>query len=195
MTTTTAAPRRIRIPYVCDLVVVADPEQIRSVEHSGDVDRLHRYPTRDLPRWVRFFFRATKFHDEERDLWFCPMEPASDPSYRPRRAYLEEKAALGYAQADVVAIADLLEAGASDDARAHAMVQVVTRRFFGRDVPPDVTQAAKHTLQDLGAALFPWRHRRGVESQRRIMKFCAENLAEGTHLLDVGHNVGEVVQA
>lgn len=195
MTAAAAAPRRLRLPLVCDLVVVSDPEQIRSVERSGDVDRLHRYPTRELPWWVRSFFRATKFHDDERDLWFCPMEPVSEPGYAARRAYLEEKARLGYAPADVEAIADLLEAGAPDDTLAHAMVQVVNRRFFGREVPREVTEAAKHTLQDLAAALVPWRYRRGVEAQRRIMAYCEESLPAGTHLLDVGHNVGEVVQA
>lgn len=180
---------------VCDVVVVSEPDQIQRVEHSGDVDRLHRYETAALPWWVRRFFRATKFHDDTRDLWFCPMEPASAPSYRPRRAYLEDQAKLGYESDDVLRIAELVAARASDDALAYAMVQVVNRRFFGQEVPVSVTQAAKHTLQNLGAALVPWQYRRGVESQKRIMNYCAETLPEGTHRVDVGHNIGEVVQA
>lgn len=178
-----------------DLVVVSEPELIQSIERSGDVDRLHRFPTRELPWWVQRFFRATKFHDDTRDLWFCPMEPASDPSYRPRRAYLMEKADLGYTPDDVQRIAGLLETGASDEALAHAMVQVVNHRFFGQDVPHAVTQAARHTLQDLGAALNPWNYQRGVASQQKIMSYCEATLPPGTHLLDVGHNIGEVVQA
>src|SRR5437867_6680243 len=130
MIATPVAPRRLRIPFVCDIVVVSEPDQIQSVERSGDVDRLHRYETRALPWWVRRFFRATKFHDDTRDLWFCPMESASNPSYRPRRAYLEEKATLGYEGDDVLRIAALIEADASDEALAYAMVQVVNRRFF-----------------------------------------------------------------
>ncbi|HSQ61384.1 MAG TPA: hypothetical protein VLT84_13345, partial [Acidobacteriota bacterium] len=80
-----AAPKRVSLPGVCDIVFVSDPGQIRRVEESGDVDRLHRYETRELPWWIRRFFRATKFHHDRRDLWFCPMEPASNPTYAPRR--------------------------------------------------------------------------------------------------------------
>ena len=188
-------PLRLRIPFLIDLVLVSDPEQIVRIERSGDVDRLHRFDTRALPWWVRAFFRATKFHDDTRDLWFCPMEPASAPSYPHRRAWLAEKAGEGYRPEDVQRIASLLEAEASDDALAHAMVQVVNRRFFGSEVPAEVTEAAKHTLQGFGSALLPWKYRRGVESQARIMGYCEHALPAGTHILDVGHNIGEVVQA
>ena len=70
---------RIRIPYLIDVIFVSDPEQIKRIEASGDVDRLHRYATVALPWWVRFYFRATRFHDAARDLWFLALEPASDP--------------------------------------------------------------------------------------------------------------------
>src|SRR2546425_13175341 len=73
-------PLRIYIPYVIDVIMVPDPEHIKRIEASGDVDRLHTYSSRALPWWVRFYFRATKFYDEERDLWFSPLESPSDPS-------------------------------------------------------------------------------------------------------------------
>src|SRR5262245_51285756 len=99
------SPLRILIPGLFDVVVVSDPEQIRAVEASGDVDRLHAYPTAELPWWVRKYFRATKFHDDVRDLWFCPFESSADPTYRPRRSYLEGKVAEGYGRDDVRRIA------------------------------------------------------------------------------------------
>ena len=92
-------------------------------------------------------------------------------------------------------IVDLLTRGATDDELAHAMVQIVNRRFFGDDVPKEIVEASKHTVQDLPASLLPWKYRRGVASQERIIAHCARALPEGTHLVDVGHNIGEVVQA
>src|SRR5262245_51215967 len=118
-------PLRIIIPGFMDVVVVSDPEQIKQIEASGDVDRLNVNGTARLPWWVRFFFRATKFHDDERELWFCPFESANNPTYRPRRAYLEQKVAEGYSREDVSRIADLLTSDSDDQTLAHAMVQVV----------------------------------------------------------------------
>ena len=110
-------PLRIYIPYVIDVIMVSDPEHIKRIEASGDVDRLHTYSSRALPWWVRFYFRATKFYDEERDLWFLPLESTSDPSYAGRRAYFEDKVSTGYTQEDVDRIARLLRANA-DAARS-----------------------------------------------------------------------------
>src|SRR5262245_22722623 len=130
-----ARPRRIRIPFFMDLVLVSDPGQIKQIDESGEVDRLHAFPTRSLPIWVRFFFRATKFHDDRRDLWFCPFESSSNSTYPGRREYLLKKVAEGYTPDDVKQIADLLISGADDARLSLAMVQVVNRRFFQRDIP------------------------------------------------------------
>ncbi|MBD2774776.1 peroxidase family protein [Iningainema tapete] len=188
-------PLRINIPFLLDIIIVSDPEQIRKIETSGDVDRFHAYDTASLPWWVKFYFRATKFHDDERDLWFCPFEPTSNPSYQPRRAYLEEKVATGYTQEDVQSIAELLRTNASDEVLAHEMVQVVNHRFFGKEIPLAITKAAKCPLQSLGEALLPWKYIRGVQARREIMNYCEQNLSKDVHILDVGHNIGEVVQA
>src|SRR2546426_10399092 len=94
--------------------MVSDPEHIKRIEASGDVDRLHTYSSRALPWWVRFYFRATKFYDEERDLWFLPLESTSDPSYAGRRSYFEDKVSTGYTQEDVDRIARLLRANADE---------------------------------------------------------------------------------
>jgi hypothetical protein len=189
------SPLRIKIPFLVDLIVVSDPDQIRKIEATGDVDRLHTFPTASLPWWVRFFFRATKFHDDKRDLWFCPFESASNPTYPGRRAYLEEKVATGYSAEDVRKIADLLTTGADDETLSQAMVQVVNGRFFGREIPPPITAAAKNTLQKLSEAIFPWKYKRAIQSREQILEFCEQNLAKNVHILDVGHNIGEVVQA
>src|SRR2546426_1595679 len=42
-------PLRIYIPYVIDVIMVSDPEHIKRIEASGDVDRLHKYDTASLP--------------------------------------------------------------------------------------------------------------------------------------------------
>lgn len=189
------SPLRIKIPFLFDILLVSDPDQIKRIEASGDVDRLHAYDTAALPWWVRYYFRATKFHDDERDLWFCPFESKSNPTYHPRRAYLEERVAIGYSAEDVQTIARLLRENADDETLAHAMVQVVNRRFFGKDIPRPMTRAAKNTLQKFSEAVFPWRYARARESRKEILDYCEANLDRGVHILDVGHNIGEVVQS
>ncbi|MGD1863627.1 MAG: hypothetical protein ACFB0D_03640 [Phormidesmis sp.] len=72
-------PSRIKIPFLLDIVTVSDPEQIRQIETSGDVDRLHAYPTKELPWWVQFYFRSTKFHDHIATFGFAPLSPPSSP--------------------------------------------------------------------------------------------------------------------
>lgn len=44
-------------------------------------------------------------------------------------------------------------------------------------------------------AIAPWRYRRGQKSQQQIMNYCAHAAPSDVHLVDVGHNIGEVVQA
>ena len=187
-------PLRIRIPYVIDVILVSDPDQIKRIEGSGDVDRLHRYDTAALPWWVRLYFRATKFHDEERDLWFLPFESTADPDYDTRRAYLRQKVSTGYSQEDVKRIARLLQTNASEDVLAYEMAQIVNRRFLGEEIPRSITEEAKHTLQRFGEAIPPWRYVAARKSQKRIMTYCAQRLPPGVHTLDVAHNIGEVVQ-
>lgn len=188
-------PRRITLPFLLDVVIVSEAAQIRQIEKSGDVDRLHAYATDTLPKWVQLYFRSTKFHDAERDLWFCPFEASFDPTYADRRAYLEAKSNEGYSQADVEHIAHLLQTNAADDVLAHEMVQIVNQRFFGHEIPPEMTEAAKHTVQQLTEAIIPLKYEQGVQSQTKIMNYCAHALPKDVHILDVGHNIGEVVQA
>ncbi|MDZ7957491.1 MAG: hypothetical protein RMY34_06240 [Aulosira sp. DedQUE10] len=188
-------PLRIKIPLLLDVIIVSDPVQIRLIETSGDVDRLHTYDTASLPWWVKLYFSATKFHDSQRDLWFCPFESSDNPTYYPRRAYLEEKVAISYPQEDVKKIADLLRTNASDEVLADAMVQVVNRRFFDKDVPSEITHTAKYTVQKFTEAILPWKYIQGQKSQQKIMDYCEHSLPQGVHILDVGHNIGEVVQA
>ena len=186
---------RIKIPGLIDLITVSNPDQIKQIETSGEVDRLHAYPTASLPGWVKFYFKATKFHDVDRDLWFCPFESKSNPTYQPRRAYLEEKVAIGYRPEDVQHIAHLLKTNADDQTLTDSMVQLVNRRFFEQDIPPDIMETAKHTLQNISETILPWNYLRGQRSQQQIMAYCSHALPKGVHLVDAGHNIGEVVQA
>ncbi len=187
-------PRRINIPFIIDLVIVTDASQIKAIETSGNVDRLHAYDTAVLPWWVKFYFQATKFHDAERDLWFCPFESTTNPTYQPRRTYLEEKVATGYSPNDVQKIAQLLKTNADDEVLAQEMVQIVNQRFFGKEIPVTMTQIAKHTLQKISEAIIPTKYKRAQKSQQEIMNYCAQNLSQDVHILDIGHNIGEVVQ-
>lgn len=188
-------PLRITIPLVLDIIFVDDPDRIKQIENSGDVDRLHYYETQSLPWWVQLYFPSTKFYDRDRDLWFCPFESSSNPTYLPRRAYLEEKVATGYTPDDVRRIAQLLRNNASDEVLAHEMVQVVNQRFFNREIPAEITELAKYTVQKFSEAIFPWKYIKGMQSQQKIMNYSQNNLASDVHPLDVGHNIGEVVQA
>lgn len=188
-------PLRINIPFLLDIIIVKDPEQIKKIEMSGDVDRLHAYETAKLPWWVKLYFRSTKFHDSRRDLWFCPFESASNPTYLKRRTYLEEKVAESYSPEQVRKIAQLLHENAEEKVLAHEMVQVVNRRFFDKEIPQEITETAKYTVQKISEAILPGKYSQGVKSQEKIMNYCEHNLAPGVHILDVGHNIGEVVQA
>jgi hypothetical protein len=186
-------PRRLRIPFLIDLVLISDPDQIRQVEDSGDVDRLHSYETARLPWWVRKYFRATRFHDDATDSWFLPFESATNPSYAPRRAYFCEKIAAGYTAADVQRIANLLRANADDETLAHELAQVVDRRFFGAELPLAITNKARETLSSLGEALSPRAYARASHCQRDVTAYCAQTLRNGEHLADATHNIGTVV--
>lgn len=187
-------PLRIRIPYVIDVILISDPDHIKRIEASGDVDRLHRYDTAALPWWVRFYFRATRFHDDKRDLWFLALEGAADPSYEKRHAYLREKVATGYTKADVDIVARLLKTHAAEDVLAHELVQVVNRRFLGEEIPIAVTKEAKETLQTFGEALLPWKYVRATRSQQYVTNYCARTLPRDVHVLDIAHNIGTVVK-
>ena len=188
-------PKRIRIPFLIDLVVVSDPDQIKKMSGSDALDRLHALPTSSLPWWVRFFFGSTKFHDKKRDIWFCPFESKSDTTYEPRRKYLVDQVNKGYTQEDVETIADLLASGADDEALGHAMVQVVNRRFVNEEIPFKISQDANDTLQSLPEALCPWKYRKAVKSREAILDYCEERLDPDVNVIDVGHNIGEVVQS
>jgi hypothetical protein len=187
-------PLRIKIPFLLDIIIVSDPEQIKKIEASGDVDRLHAYETESLPWWVKFYFKATRFHDDQRDLWFCALESASNTSYQPRRTYLEEKVATSYSEEDVKKIAELLNTNASDEVLAHEMVQVVNRRFFEEEIPLPITKAAKGTLQNLRESIFPWKYIHARKSSKQVLDYCERNLSKDVHILDVSHNLGEVVK-
>lgn len=43
------APTRWNIPFLVDVVIVTNPEQIRKIEQHPDVDRIHGVPTKDKP--------------------------------------------------------------------------------------------------------------------------------------------------
>ena len=188
-------PLRIKIPFLLDIIIVSDPEHIKKIETSGDVDRLHKYETASLPWWVKFYFKATRFHDDERDLWFLALESDSNPTYHQRRAYLEEKVDIGYSEDDVKKIAELLKTKASDEVLANEMVQIVQWRFFGQEVPLSITKAAKDTLQNLSEAILPWKYIRAREAHKQVMDYCERTLSRDVHLIDAGHhNLGELVK-
>jgi hypothetical protein len=188
-------PLRIYIPYVIDVIMVSDPEHIKRIEASGDVDRLHKYATASLPWWVRRYFRATRFHDDERDSWFLAFEASSDASYARRRTYLEDKLSTGYTPGDVDRIARLLLARADRDIVAYEMVQVVNRRFFGGEIPLRVTKGARHLLRRVGQAILPWKYLRARRWRKQIADQCARSIAGDVHLVDVVHNISQIVQA
>ena len=188
-------PLRITIPFVLDLILVDDPEQIKQIETSGEVERLHYYETQSLPWWVKLYFPSTRFHDHEDDLWFLPFESSSNSTYLQRRAYLEEEVATGYTQEDVKKIARLLKTDASDELLAYEMVQIVNQRFFDGQILSEISLAARATLQKITEAFLPWKYFEGIKSQQKIMDFCKDNLAPDIHPLDVGHNIGEVAKS
>ncbi len=187
-------PFRIKIPFLVDVVYISDPEQIKKIEASGAVDRLHTYGTKSLPFWVKTFFRATRFCDSERDLWFLSLESDENPEIARRRATLKTEIDKGYSPADVQNIADLLKAKVDDETLANAIAQVVNRRFFGEEMPLEITKAAQQTLQTLGETVIPWKYVRARRSQTKIMAYCEARLGADAHLVDIGHNIGETVQ-
>lgn len=124
------SPLRIDLPFPfvpIDIVFVSDVEQIESINHAAQlVDHLHRVDTKQLPRWVQWYFSATHFHNEKRDKWFLAFEsPLSCPSYAERRAMHDAWLAPEFTSDDVKSVASLLRANADKDAIAHAVAQIV----------------------------------------------------------------------
>lgn len=188
-------PRRINIPFILDVVIVTDPDQIKTIETSGNVDRLHAYDTTSLPWWLRFYLRASRFHDDRRDLWFCALESKSNPTYQPRINYLKEQVAKGYSADDVKKIAQLLRNNDKDEVIAYEMVQIVNRRFFGKEIPSHITQAAKDTLQEISEAVQPQKYLLARKSHQEVMDYCEQNLPKDVHPIDAGHhNIGDIVK-
>jgi hypothetical protein len=187
-------PLRIWIPFLVDVIFVSDPQQIKRIEGSGEVDRLHAYGTKALPFWIKTFFRATRFCDAERDLWFLSLESKKNSNYGQRYTSLQDKITSRPKPEDVETIADLLEANADDETLARAMTQIVNKRYFGEDVPRPVTRAAQHTLQDLPETVLPWKYFRARAAQKKIMAYCRQTLDGNAHHVDIGHNIGETVQ-
>jgi hypothetical protein len=89
-------------------------------------------------------------------------------------------------------IAQLLKNNVDDETLAHEMVQIVNQRFFGKEIPLAITQNSKHTLQAISEAVQAQKYQRGKKSQQEIMNYCAQNLSQDVHILDVGHNIGEL---
>jgi len=188
--------RRIKIPFLLDIIIVSGAEQIKNFETSGVFDRLHYSNTLDLPWLLRIYYASTKFYDEKRDLWFCPFESITNPTYQPRRNYLQEKVDLGYTPEDVKKIAELLENNAEDEEIAFAMVQIVNQRFFaGQEIPSSIIKTANKTVKKYTEAFSISNYARGITSQRKVIEYCDRHLSEGVHPVDVGHNIGETVQA
>ena len=187
-------PLRLKIPFLVDVIYISDPQQIKKIETSGAVDRLHAYGTQSLPFWIKTFFRATRFCDSERDLWFLSLESDKNPEIAERRASLKAEIDKGYSPADVQTIADLLRRNADDQTLAHTITQIVNKRFFGQDVPRPITRAARYTLQRFGETVLPWKYFRARASQKKIIAYCERTLSSDAHLVDIGHNIGETVQ-
>ncbi len=187
-------PRRIGLFSLFDVVVVSEPSQIRAIETSPDIDRLHALGTRALPFWVKWFFAATRFWDPKRDLWFLNLESASNDQVAPRRQYLIERIEGWYTPNDVWSIVELLHRNASDDELSWAIAQIVNRRFFEADIPPTICKAARRGLDDFFQVLIPWKYIRARSAQTKTKDYCARNLPQGVHLVDVGHNIGETAQ-
>ena len=157
------------------------------------MDRLNAFGSESMPFWVRRFFEATRFYYPKRDLWFL-LTGTGEHGHQERRACLESKVDQWYTPQDVETIADLLEAKADDETLAHAMAQIVNRRFFGRDLPRSITRTANYTLQEFKEVRFPRKYLRARAAQKRIMAYCERTLGSSAHLVDFGHNVGETVQ-
>lgn len=187
------SPFRIRIPYIVDVVFIAEPDHIREIEFSGDVERLHFYPTQSLPSWIRLYFGVTRFHTPQDDHWFLPFESATNKEYEPRRDYIKGKLGEGYAPEDVKHIADLLLSDATDDKLAAEMTQIVVERFFNEPIPPAVPYDARRTLQKMRDALKPGYYSRAQKAHNRLYQYCIQNVKAGTNAIDAGHhNIGTV---
>jgi hypothetical protein len=184
---------RIKIPFIVDIVIVSDADEIKKVDQSEDIDRLHYYDSKDLPWWAKLFFKATRYYDFERDLWFCPFAPKSDPGYKSQLNYLKDHVLKGYDKDDVSHITHLLKSNALDEDIRYAMVQVVNRRFFGKDIPKEIIHEAQFTFQSIGEMVNPFNYKRAVLAQQNIATYCEENLDSHVNFADICHNIGTVV--
>ncbi|KAI9131315.1 hypothetical protein [Acaryochloris sp. CCMEE 5410] len=181
-------PSRINIPFVLDIIIVSNPEQIKRIESSSDVDRLHAYPTAELPWWVKYYLSATRFHTPQDDNWFLPFESSANREYQKRRSQMDDQIARGYRPQDITKIADLLVSNADDSDLSFHMAQLIAGRFSQAEIPLDICLAGRETLQRLPEAINPVRYAQAKKAHGKLYDFCAHNLLDDYHLVDAGQH-------
>lgn len=181
-------PFRINIPFVLDVIIVSNPEQIKQIEASIDVERLHTYPTSELPWWVKYYLSATRFHTPQNDNWFLPFESSTHHEYKKRRSQMDDQIARGYSPQDITKIADLLMSNADDSELSFYMVQLIAGRFSQTEIPLDICLAGRKTLQSIPEAINPIRYSQAKKAHSELYDFCANNLLDDYHLVDGGQH-------
>ncbi|KAL2632267.1 hypothetical protein R1flu_016953 [Riccia fluitans] len=194
-------PLRIDLPLPfipIDVVLVSDASQIVSISTNVDVDRLHGQPTEKLPRWVRWYFSATRFHNKSHDKWFLAFEPQSESAqYKERLKLLKDKLNEGFEQSYVEKVANQILRNAPEDEIAVILTRMVTIRFMSETsedlITADVVKKARTLLKtSILEAFGPGNQKNGVSAQEATYSFCERNVAQGENAMDATHTIGVI---
>ncbi|KAL2632287.1 hypothetical protein R1flu_016973 [Riccia fluitans] len=194
-------PLRIDLPLPfipIDVVLVSDASQIVSISTNADVDRLHGQRTENLPRWIRWYFSGTRFHNKSHDKWFLAFEPNSESvQYQERLQLLKDKLSQGFEQSYVEKVADQILKNAPEEEIAITLTRMVNVRFMSGQskdsITPEVVKKGREVLKtNILDALGPGHHKAGVSAQEATYSFCEKNAEPGVNLIDATHTIGAI---
>ncbi|KAL3695374.1 hypothetical protein R1sor_009450 [Riccia sorocarpa] len=194
-------PLRIDLPLPfipIDVVFVSDASQIVSISTNTDVDRLHGQPTEKLPRWIRWYFSGTRFHNASHDKWFLAFEPQSESiQYQERLQVIKDRLSTGFEHSYVEQIADQLLKNVPEEEIAVTVTRMVNIRFLSStsnaSITPEVVKKARKVLKtNILDAIVPGHQKEGVSAQEATYSFCERNIESGLNVMDGTHTIGAI---
>ena len=178
---TKEAVQRTRINFVLglDRITVSGADNIRKLEESGDTDRVIDADRnlQSLPLWARIFFPVTRFYSTVYG-WFLPFVVSSHSSYKPCRAFLDQRfSKRAFFTDDVKAAADELEkgAGADTDTLNGTYQRAIFRSFGGStDLPQELLDETKNQAKGIADAVLPWKRWPAQSCAKAVYSYAAK---------------------
>eukprot|EP00172_Hildenbrandia_rubra_P001516 Plantae.Rhodophyta-Hildenbrandia_rubra.ctg2081.p1 GENE.Plantae.Rhodophyta-Hildenbrandia_rubra.ctg2081~~Plantae.Rhodophyta-Hildenbrandia_rubra.ctg2081.p1 ORF type:complete len:334 (-),score=72.81 Plantae.Rhodophyta-Hildenbrandia_rubra.ctg2081:241-1242(-) len=194
--------RRLKFFNFIDVLWVSDPEDIRRLEASDKISRLHSEETKDIPAVARFVLQASMWFNPETDAWFMGMEAKDsikhpikrDVHYQKRISYIKDELRRGYTRDDVddmvVLLKDEKKKNYKLDVERKAL-QTVIGRFLkdgGENLPDEFVKDTESTVSRPSQILNPITYQRGRRANLNVIRWLQKNMNPKGNLGDNAHN-------